>query len=111
MGSRGWGLALPRSAAISAWRVWPTLGVVLIWGFLGVFLLYPLARIFYDAVTDDAGGVTLGHFHAFFTDGYYLRSLWNSLVLGHGAAGGIEAPDLRNGEGLVGDVGHGRATP
>ena len=84
MGSSGWGLALPRSAAISAWRVGPTLGVVLIWGFLGVFLLYPLARIFYDAVTDDAGGVTLGHFHAFFTDGYYLRSLWNSLVLGIG---------------------------
>ena len=45
---------------------------------------HPLARIFYDAVTDDAGAFTLGHFHAFFTDRYYLRSLWNSLLLGVG---------------------------
>jgi iron(III) transport system permease protein len=62
----------------------PALGVVLIWGFLAVFLLYPLARIFYDAVTDDAGAFTLGHFQAFFTDPFYLRSLWNSLLLGAG---------------------------
>ena len=55
-----------------------------VWGFLGVFLLYPLARIFYDAVSDDAGRLTLGHFHAFFTDGFYLRSLGNSLLLGVG---------------------------
>ena len=52
----------------------PALGVALIWAFLALFLLYPLARIFYDAVTDDAGAFTLGHFHAFFTDGFYLRS-------------------------------------
>ena len=65
-------------------RVAPALGVALIWAFLALFLLYPLARIFYDAVTDDAGVFTLGHFHAFFTDGFYLRSLWNSLLLGVG---------------------------
>jgi iron(III) transport system permease protein len=63
------------------------LGVALIWAFLAVFLLYPLARIFYDAVTDDAGAFTLGHFLAFFTDGYYLRSLWNSILLGLGVVG------------------------
>jgi iron(III) transport system permease protein len=65
-------------------RVLPALGVGAIWAFLAVFLLYPLGRIFYDAVTDDAGGLTLAHFHAFFTDGFYLRSLWNSILLGLG---------------------------
>jgi len=60
------------------------LGVVLIWTFLVVFLLYPLARIFYDAVTDDAGRLTLRHFAEFFTSGFYLRSLWNSILLGLG---------------------------
>ncbi|MGH7263310.1 MAG: ABC transporter permease [Candidatus Rokuibacteriota bacterium] len=71
-------------AARAASRVLPALGIALIWAFLLVFLLYPLGRIFYDAVTDDAGRLTLGHFHAFFTDGYYVRSLWNSFLLGLG---------------------------
>jgi len=57
-------------------------GVCLIWAFLILFLVYPLCRIFYDAVTDEAGRFTLANFHAFFTDHFYLRSLWNSLVLG-----------------------------
>ena len=57
-------------------------GVCLIWAFLVLFLVYPLCRIFYDAVTDEAGRFTLANFHAFFTDHFYLRSLWNSLVLG-----------------------------
>ncbi len=57
-------------------------GVCLIWAFLVLFLVYPLFRIFYDAVTDEAGRFTLANFHAFFTDHFYLRSLWNSLVLG-----------------------------
>ncbi len=57
-------------------------GVCLIWAFLVLFLVYPLCRIFYDAVTDEAGRLTLANFHAFFTDHFYLRSLTNSLVLG-----------------------------
>jgi iron(III) transport system permease protein len=57
-------------------------GVTLIWLFLGLFLVYPLFRIFYDAVTTDAGQLTLAHFHEFFTDRFYVRSLWNSLLLG-----------------------------
>jgi len=56
--------------------------VGLIWLFLGVFLVYPLTRIFYDAVTDEAGRITLANFSAFFNDGFYLRALWKSLVLG-----------------------------
>ena len=57
-------------------------GVALIWLFLGLFLVYPLTRIFYDAVTNEAGAFTLANFYDFFTDRFYLRSLWNSMVLG-----------------------------
>ena len=57
-------------------------GFGLIWLFLAVFVLYPLTRIFYDAFTSEAGAFTLANFHEFFTDRFYLRSLWNSLVLG-----------------------------
>jgi iron(III) transport system permease protein len=61
------------------------LGFVLIWTFLVVFILYPLTRIFYDAFTSEAGQWTLGNFLDFFTDSFYLRSFWKSLVLGLGA--------------------------
>jgi len=56
--------------------------VGLIWLFLAVFLVYPLTRIFFDAVTDEAGRLTLANFAAFFGDGFYLRALWKSLALG-----------------------------
>src|SRR6267378_823065 len=58
------------------------IGFGLIWAFLILFVLYPLTRIFYDAFSNEAGQLTLANFHEFFTDRYYLRSLWNSLVLG-----------------------------
>ncbi len=58
------------------------LGFVLIWAFLILFILYPLTRIFYDAVTNEAGEFTLGYFRDFFTDSFYLRSFWRSMVLG-----------------------------
>ena len=58
------------------------MGVGLIWAFLILFLIYPLGRIFYDAVTDEAGRWTLANFHEFFTDRFYLRSLVNSMILG-----------------------------
>src|SRR5437016_2525209 len=57
------------------------LGVALIWLFLAVFLIYPLLRIFYDAFSDETGRLTLQNFVEFVRDAYYLRSLWNSLVL------------------------------
>src|SRR3984893_2665846 len=63
-------------------RALPILGVVLLWLFLALFLVYPLTRIFYDAVTDEAGRLTLANFVAFFSDSFYLRALWKSLVLG-----------------------------
>jgi iron(III) transport system permease protein len=66
----------PRTPAISY------AGFGLIWAFLIIFVLYPLTRIFYDAFTNEAGQFTLVNFQEFFTDRFYLRSLWNSLVLG-----------------------------
>jgi iron(III) transport system permease protein len=63
-------------------RAGPAVGVGLIWAFLLLFLVYPLGRIFYDAVTDEAGRWTLANFHEFFTDRFYVRSLVNSLILG-----------------------------
>ena len=60
-------------------------GFALIWAFLILFVLYPLTRIFYDAFTNEAGQFTLANFQEFFTDRFYLRSLWNSLVLGAAA--------------------------
>src|SRR5437867_8646668 len=74
--------ARPRDEARAA--PWPALGVAAIWIFLAVFLVYPLARIFYDAFTDDAGRLTIRHFLDFAADGFYRRSLWNSLLLGLG---------------------------
>jgi iron(III) transport system permease protein len=74
-------LAPPRRRAAAAV---PALGVAAIWMFLGVFLVYPLLRIFYDAFTDEAGLFTVMHFVDFASDAYYRRSLWNSLLLGVG---------------------------
>ncbi len=58
------------------------LGFGVIWAFLILFVVYPLFRIFYDAFTDEAGRLTLVNFFEFFTDSFYLRSLWQSMVLG-----------------------------
>jgi len=76
-------VAVPRVGARRGLAaVLPALGVALIWLFLGVFLVYPLLRIFYDAFSDEAGRLTLQNFVEFVRDAYYLRSLWNSLLLG-----------------------------
>ena len=65
-------------------RALAALGVAVIWLFLIVFLVYPLLRVFYDAFTDEGGRLTLANFVEFARDGFYRRSLWNSLVLGLG---------------------------
>jgi iron(III) transport system permease protein len=61
------------------------LTAALIWTFLLVFVLFPLTRIFYDAFTNEAGAFTLANFQEFFTDSFYLRSFWQSMVLGAAA--------------------------
>jgi iron(III) transport system permease protein len=68
-------MRLPRSPLAA-------LGFALIWLFLLLFVFYPLTRIFYDAFTNEAGQFTLVNFREFFTDSFYLRSLWKSLALG-----------------------------
>ena len=67
-------MRLPRAPA--------AIGFALIWVFLILFVFYPLTRIFYDAFTNEAGQLTLANFYEFFTDSFYLRSLWKSLILG-----------------------------
>jgi iron(III) transport system permease protein len=71
------GRTVPRLA-----RLWPVLGYAAIWLFLIAFLVYPLLRILYDAFSDEAGRLTVANFVEFATDGFYRRSLVNSLVLG-----------------------------
>jgi iron(III) transport system permease protein len=75
---------LPDRAAPRLARLAPALGYGVIWLFLLVFLVYPLGRIFYDAFTDESGRFTATHFVTFARDEFYLRSLWNSLLLGLG---------------------------
>ena len=72
----------PVPQARRARAVLPALGYAAIWLFLLAFLVYPLLRIFYDAFTDEAGRLTLANFAEFAGDAYYMRSLWNSIVLG-----------------------------
>ncbi len=60
-------------------------GFSLVWAFLILFAIFPLLRIFYDAFTNEAGQLTFANFYEFFTDSYYLRSLWKSVLLGLGA--------------------------
>jgi iron(III) transport system permease protein len=68
-------MRLPRATAGFA-------GFVLIWAFLLLFVFYPLLHIFYDAFTNEEGAITLANFTEFFTDRFYLRSLWKSMLLG-----------------------------
>lgn len=68
-------MRLPRATAA-------VMGFGLIWAFLILFVLYPLTRIFYDAFTNEAGQITASQFLEFFTDSFYLRSFWRSLLLG-----------------------------
>jgi iron(III) transport system permease protein len=65
-------------------RIGGILGYAAIWAFFGVFLIYPLIRLFYDAFTTDQGQFTLLNFYDFFTDSYYLKATMNSLLLGIG---------------------------
>jgi iron(III) transport system permease protein len=71
-------MKLPRApmAPLSA------IGFGLIWTFLLLFVLFPLTRIFYDAVTNELGQFTLRNFQDFFTDSFYLRAFWRSMALG-----------------------------
>jgi len=76
------------SIAISQGRTWPQVkisglaGYLALWAFFSIFLIYPLIRLFYDAITTEEGIFTLQNFYGFFTDAFYLRALMNSILLG-----------------------------
>lgn len=55
-----------------------------LYGFLALFVLYPLWRLFVDAVTTEEGVYTLGFVRDFATDSFYRRALVNSLIISTG---------------------------
>jgi iron(III) transport system permease protein len=75
-------IAIPQARPFAEMKIGGLLGYSAIWAFFGVFLIYPLIRLFYDAFTTTEGVLTLNNFADFFTDSYYLKSLVNSLWLG-----------------------------
>ena len=75
-------VAFPQARPFAEIKLGGLLGYLAIWAFFGVFLIYPLIRLFYDAFTTTEGVLTLNNFFDFFTDSYYLKSLVNSLWLG-----------------------------
>jgi len=76
--------AIGQTGFLSRIKIGGLLGYAAIWAFFGVFLIYPLIRLFYDAFTTAEGVFTFGNFIDFFTDTYYLKSLVNSILLGVG---------------------------
>jgi iron(III) transport system permease protein len=69
---------------LAHFKIGGLLGYTAIWAFFGVFLIYPLCRLFYDAFTTTSGGFTLNNFIDFFQDAFYLKAMMNSILLGIG---------------------------
>lgn len=59
--------------------VWLAGGLVL--AFLLMFLVLPVARVFYTAFVEADGGLTFGHFEAFFAQGLMREAFFNSLYV------------------------------
>ena len=59
--------------------VW--LAGALVLGFLLMFLVLPVGRVFYTAFVESDGTPTLGHFGAFFSQGLMRESFFNSLYV------------------------------
>jgi iron(III) transport system permease protein len=49
---------------------------------LGIFILYPVGRVLWVALSDDQGRLTLLHFGNFFRRPLFREALWNSLLSG-----------------------------
>ena len=75
-------VALPKPSVWSEVKLSGFLSYGAIWAFFIIFLIYPLIRLFYDSFTTEAGVFTIANFQDFFTDAFYLKSLFNSLILG-----------------------------
>jgi iron(III) transport system permease protein len=59
-----------------------------LYGFLALFILYPLARLFVDAVQTEDGVFTLTYVANLATDPFYRRALGNSLLVSVGTVAG-----------------------
>ncbi len=59
-----------------------------LYGFLLLFILFPLARLFADAVQTEQGAFTFGHLQSFAADPFYRRALMNSLLVSVGTVAG-----------------------
>jgi len=66
-------------------RIPATAWVVPLYGFLALFILYPLSRLFIDAVRTEDGAFTLTYVANLATDPFYRRALGNSLLVSVGA--------------------------
>lgn len=60
----------------------PALLSALLVGWLLLFVAYPVVAVLAKSLATKAGEFTLEHYRTFFTKGYFLRSLANTLVLG-----------------------------
>ncbi len=74
---------IPRRLRIPA-AAW----VVPLWGFLLLFILYPLFRLFIDALQTEEGVFTLAHVAGFIGDAFYRKALVNSLLISVGTVVG-----------------------
>jgi len=59
-----------------------------LYGFLVLFILYPLFRLFIDAVRTEDGAFTLTYVANLATDPFYRRALGNSLLVSFGTVAG-----------------------
>ena len=59
--------------------VWLAGGLVL--AFLLLFLVLPVARVFFTAFVEADGSLTIGHFEAFFAQGLMREAFFNSLYV------------------------------
>ena len=56
--------------------------MALLFALLIVFILYPVARVLWIALSDETGNLTLIHFLNFFRRPLFREALWNTLVSG-----------------------------
>ena len=61
-------------------EIWTAVSILLLVMFL-VFLVWPLIGLLKQSVFNDDGQFTMANFHRFFTytNGYYLKPIWNSI--------------------------------
>jgi len=88
-------MTAPRAAALPPARPRPAhagtgpglwLAAALVLAFLALFLVLPVARVFFTAFIDADGTLTLDHFAAFFAQGLMKESFFNSLYVATMAA-------------------------